>query len=124
MIAIKIGVKSMEYQTERRMEIPTWARIQPRYWGCLTIEYTPVVSNLFGVQWVSATSSLTAFTPLMAIQAPSIISGREIIEWRMGVEKFAIEMDKFEIIGMVNLGWGEIQSPTKNIDSIVPEIVP
>ena len=50
--------------------------------------------------------------------------GKEIIKWRRGIEKLSIEMDKLENVGIVNFGWGEIHRPTKDMNSIVPEIVP
>ena len=106
------------------MEIPMCDKIQPKYWGCLTIEYAPVVSNFFGVQWVSATSNVIALTPQMAIQTPSTISGKEIIKWRREVETLKIGMIEYENSGRINLGCGEIQSPRRNTNSIVSETVP
>lgn len=60
----------------------------------------------------------------MAIQAPGIIRDKETAKLRSGIEMSATGKVKFEDMGMVNLGWGEIHNPIKNTDSVVPETAP
>ena len=107
----------MEYQTERTKEMPICARIQPKYWGCLRVEYTPVFNIFFGEQCVSANLMPVSLTPSIPNQAPAKSRGKETIRLRIAIDRPAIEMTKSENIGMMKIGCGETHSPIQNMNS-------